>query len=150
MASRISGINIPDFDRTPYERLKESTTRQAVGRSAQATRRLSALSRRTGTADVPGVRADVAQRERSNLNEFIARNSARIDMTMAKDKRNYDQWVTELQLREKELKEARKSEDRAMLSSAIGNIVGGVLSIYATPIAGVIAKKGVDKIAGDK
>ena len=122
------------LDKGPYDRMKESISTGLVGRSAEGARREAGNLQLRGLGNVPGVISDVARRRESALNEVLSKRSAEIDLTFAQDKVAYDKWRTELLYSAEQADLARKMRNKEMWLSAMGDIIGSVMTIGSARI----------------
>ena len=128
---------IGEVDYSPYATAKQSVTRLAVGRTAEATKVGSGILERQGLGDVPGIRASIAGRTNVRMQETLGKQISDIDMKYADVKQRQTQFDQQMAQRRKELDAAKKAARSAGTYSLIGDAIK--VAMLFTPFAAVAA-----------
>ena len=129
------------YDYEPYKRAKEGIQRSAAGRSAAA-------ARVTPGSDIPGVSSAIRTRNEYKMQEAIAPAMANIDIRYEENRQRYNQWKEAKEFRDKQYKEAKDYQSKMDWINGVAQVIGIGATIFAGPLAGLLAKKGAD-VVGD-
>lgn len=127
------------YDYEPYRKAKESIQRSATGRSAAA-------ARVTPGSDIPGVASAQRTRSEYKMQEAIAPAMANIDIRYEENRRRYNQWKDAKEFRDKQYKEAKDYQSKMDWINGVAQVIGIGATIFAGPLAGMLAQKGAGVI----